>query len=65
MARIITSCLSSGPSSALRQGLHNTAMRHLPRLEAEPESGAILEQLFLAEALSDNTQQNMSRFFRR
>ena len=35
-------------------------MRHLPRLEAEPESGAILERLFLAEALTASVAVEVS-----
>jgi hypothetical protein len=48
---IIQSCLSSGSASVLQQGLHKTIMRPLPRLESEPESGAISGQLFISAAL--------------
>jgi hypothetical protein len=38
-------------ASVLRQGLHITIMRPLPRLESEPKSGAIFAQLFIFAAL--------------
>ncbi len=49
---IIQFCLSFGPASVLRQGLHKGVMRPLPRLESEPKSGAIFGQLFISAALS-------------
>ena len=42
----IPACLSSGPSSALRQQLHSRAMRLLTRLEYEPESCASWYTIF-------------------
>ncbi len=49
---IIQFCLSFGPASVLRQGLHKAIMRPLPRLESEPKSGAIFGQLFISAALN-------------
>jgi hypothetical protein len=41
------SCLSFGPSSALRQRLNTYGMQPLTSLEGEPTSGAIFAQLIL------------------
>jgi hypothetical protein len=47
----LQSCLSFGPSSALRQKSHIDNMLPLARLEDEPKSGAILVYLFVSATL--------------